>query len=317
MKVHSHYENLRVGRNAPPEVIRAAYRALCQLHHPDLNSKDVDSNRKLAIINRAYETLIDSEKRREHDEWIEDQEWEPDEDEIAEEDSQSNPEQCRDESSTNTAATAGMRWTWRPNQLILWIGLVTGGMVLAYYPWENYSRSNVLVYPQVQNRTFDESIPPTPSLTTAGKQNTFGGTPTASRRLEFAPNGRSWPAQTGYLRGYPILHQQGNSTIRINNTSGIENWNTKLVSVESDGLYDVRYLLMKTGDEFILKDVLAGKYELHFQSLADEKNCWKSPVYLINEERQENGIRYTTLSLTIFGVKNGNLEKIPIDPAEF
>lgn len=28
--VHTHYDNLKVARNAPPEVVRAAFRALAQ-----------------------------------------------------------------------------------------------------------------------------------------------------------------------------------------------------------------------------------------------------------------------------------------------
>lgn len=36
-KIHTHYDNLKVARIAPPEVIRAAYRTLSQKYHPDKN----------------------------------------------------------------------------------------------------------------------------------------------------------------------------------------------------------------------------------------------------------------------------------------
>ena len=39
-KVRTHYDNLKVARNAPPEVIRAAYKALAQKYHPDRNSNN-------------------------------------------------------------------------------------------------------------------------------------------------------------------------------------------------------------------------------------------------------------------------------------
>ena len=32
--IRTHYDNLKVARNAPPEVIRAAYRVLAQKYHP-------------------------------------------------------------------------------------------------------------------------------------------------------------------------------------------------------------------------------------------------------------------------------------------
>ena len=35
--MHTHYDNLKVTRGAPAEVIRAAYKALSQRYHPDKN----------------------------------------------------------------------------------------------------------------------------------------------------------------------------------------------------------------------------------------------------------------------------------------
>jgi curved DNA-binding protein CbpA len=69
-KVHTHYDNLKVTRNAPPEVIRAAYKSLSQKFHPDRNPGDPNATRTFQIINTAYEVLSDPLKRREHDDWI-------------------------------------------------------------------------------------------------------------------------------------------------------------------------------------------------------------------------------------------------------
>lgn len=69
-KVHTHYDNLKVTRNAPPEVIRAAYKSLSQKFHPDRNPNDPGATRTFQIINTAYEVLSDPLKRREHDDWI-------------------------------------------------------------------------------------------------------------------------------------------------------------------------------------------------------------------------------------------------------
>jgi DnaJ-class molecular chaperone len=68
-RVHSHYDNLKVARNAPTEVIRAAYRALAQRHHPDVNSSP-DSVRVMTILNEAWDVLGDPLKRAAHDAWI-------------------------------------------------------------------------------------------------------------------------------------------------------------------------------------------------------------------------------------------------------
>lgn len=69
-RIHTHYDNLKVARNAPPEVIRAAYKTLSQKYHPDRNPGSPDAIRIIQIINLAYEVLSDPVRRREHDEWI-------------------------------------------------------------------------------------------------------------------------------------------------------------------------------------------------------------------------------------------------------
>ena len=70
---HSHYDNLKVARNAPAEVIRAAYRVLAQRHHPDMNPSP-DSARVMKVLNEAWEVLGDPKRRAEHDAWITEQE---------------------------------------------------------------------------------------------------------------------------------------------------------------------------------------------------------------------------------------------------
>lgn len=75
-KIHTHYDNLKVSRMAPQEVIRAAYKALSQKYHPDKNPGDEKAARIMAILNSAYETLSDVQRRKEHDEWIASEEWE-------------------------------------------------------------------------------------------------------------------------------------------------------------------------------------------------------------------------------------------------
>lgn len=73
-KLQTHYDNLKVARSAPAEVIRAAYKTLSQKYHPDRNNADVESARIMAIINASYEVLSDSAKRQQHDAWITQQE---------------------------------------------------------------------------------------------------------------------------------------------------------------------------------------------------------------------------------------------------
>jgi len=73
-QIRTHYDNLKVSRDAPPEVIRMAYKALVTKHHPDRNPGSEQSLRTMQAINDSYEILMDDEKRRLHDQWIADQE---------------------------------------------------------------------------------------------------------------------------------------------------------------------------------------------------------------------------------------------------
>jgi hypothetical protein len=75
-KIHTHYDNLKVSRHAPQEVIRAAYKALSQKYHPDKNQGDERAARIMAIVNTAYNILSDPVRRKEHDDWIVSEEWE-------------------------------------------------------------------------------------------------------------------------------------------------------------------------------------------------------------------------------------------------
>lgn len=67
----NHYERLKVSRDAPPEVIRAAYRALATKLHPDRAGADTgpddDQHAQMAALNTAYETLMDVRARQAYD----------------------------------------------------------------------------------------------------------------------------------------------------------------------------------------------------------------------------------------------------------
>lgn len=73
-RIFTHYDNLKVARDAPPEVIRAAYKSLAHKYHPDRNQNNPGASRIMLLINIAYEELSDPVKRRLHDEWIREQE---------------------------------------------------------------------------------------------------------------------------------------------------------------------------------------------------------------------------------------------------
>ncbi|MGZ5620597.1 MAG: J domain-containing protein [Methylobacter sp.] len=74
-KVRTHYDNLKVTRDAPVSVIRAAYKALCQTFHPDkFQGSSEEAERVIKLVNTSYAVLIDPAKREAHNAWIREQE---------------------------------------------------------------------------------------------------------------------------------------------------------------------------------------------------------------------------------------------------
>ena len=69
-RLRTHYDNLKVSRDAPPEVIKSAYRALANKYHPDRHGGNESAMKAMKAINVSYEVLIDPEKRKAHDAWI-------------------------------------------------------------------------------------------------------------------------------------------------------------------------------------------------------------------------------------------------------
>ena len=108
-KIHTHYDNLKVARNAPPEVIKAAYKVLTQKHHPDKNPGSAESVRIMSVINTSYEILMDQDKRRLHDLWIKQQE------EVGDNDYKNNASKNQsaphyNQSYAGTSAHTGNQW---------------------------------------------------------------------------------------------------------------------------------------------------------------------------------------------------------------
>lgn len=64
------YDTLEVSPRASPQVIRAAYRALAQRHHPDKKPGCDAACEQQAQLNKAYSVLSDPDQRQRYDQSI-------------------------------------------------------------------------------------------------------------------------------------------------------------------------------------------------------------------------------------------------------
>lgn len=64
------YEILGTAQNADTEDLKAAFRKLALVHHPDRNAGSPESQAMFILVRNAYETLIDPVRRAEYDAWL-------------------------------------------------------------------------------------------------------------------------------------------------------------------------------------------------------------------------------------------------------
>lgn len=62
-----YYRILGVSEQAEEKEIKAAYRKLAKLYHPDVVKDDADKTQRMYEIQEAYECLGDEERRKEYD----------------------------------------------------------------------------------------------------------------------------------------------------------------------------------------------------------------------------------------------------------
>lgn len=300
-KIHTHYDNLKVSRMAPGEVIRAAYKALSQKYHPDKNPGDEKAARIMAILNSAYGTLSDPVRRKEHDEWIAAEEWEIEwlESTRAEEGRERQRQDAHQWEPEEPEPPPPYKKSRDPNWwfslgLCLALGCVAGILLMSQTRLMPATLAGVLgvreapraepavAGPAVERRSdpvldsWAVSQPPVPDAAQQPAQvRAMSVTqlviparlPDCETELHslVAPNGEPWPAQSGYLDGFPVGNQGAEMQIRVDNTG---NGSPVLVKVyDLDRRSNVRHVYLLANDALLVDNLAAGKYEVRYQNI--------------------------------------------------
>ena len=345
MKIRTHYDNLKVSRDAPPEVIRAAYKSLTQKYHPDRNP-DPQAAKIMLHLNQAYQVLSDPEKRDNHDKWIRLEEWKAAHrvDPIKEQPQPqaADPLNPWREAKPEKAASTNKkmpRWLFLVASIILipanciafvlrhinyFVFIVISGIAISlintHYlsqPKQDYQLSpihndKVLEYVDREAKATAIAKAEAEAEAEAEKVNLAKPKtpPMCSPEMKKAPNGQAWPARAAYVG--PITKANGYSTITIDNTKGNSNIYIKLARPTDGKSSGIREAYIPAGSTFKMNKIEPGNYAIKYKDIKNGCNS-KSDPFGVEQIQTAQGVRYSDITLTIYTILNGNMdfERLP------
>ena len=129
-------------------------------------------------------------------------------------------------------------------------------------------------------------------------------------------NGQKWPVKSSYVNGYKILHADGLSTVTIDNSRNNSDVFVKLVSIDSAKAFPVRQFFVTAFGTFTINKVRAGNYDVRYKDL-DLGSISKSEPFELTEIPTNGGVEYSTMSMTLYKIQDGNMQTTTIPESEF
>ncbi len=303
----------------------------------------------MTAINVAYEILSDPEKRSKHDKWIAEQEKisheenKDTESKFSRKTSERSPSQnvasgVYDRGFSENKNRAANIYSWMSPYGFGWR---IGDLLIRFAAKRRFGKSVDDASKQGKRET--NNIEPSPtrgrnivyifvvcasiwaygnseennhkkhSTSPVSTETKTGG---AYVRSATTPVGRSWPTTSAYLEGILQSHQDGASTITIDNSRNDSDVFVKLFSLEYQRSYPVRVFFVAAHDSFILSKVTSGTYDIRYQNLNTGKLSRSEPISL-EEMPSYSGTQYSNVTLTLYKVRDGNMRTYELPSSEF
>ena len=290
-KIHTHYDNLKVSRNAPPEIIRAAYKTLSQRFHPDKNLGNTEAVRIMVIINTSYDVLSKPNRRREHDQWIAQQELNAAQVEYI-------TRQSRFTSKTPPVHSSSIsRINTRGILAHIFRYSIPYGLIgLFLWNWITEKPSTPL-----ERKHYNAELPPF--------QLNYV-------RPSTAPNGQPWPVFASYVKGDKPLHSDILSTITVENSQNDSDVFVKLVSLGCVEAYPLRQFYIPAFGSFTMSKITAGSYDICYRNLSNV-DLSRSDSFNIEEIRTFRNTQYSNFTTMLHKDQQGNMQAYDLSEAEF
>jgi hypothetical protein len=164
-----------------------------------------------------------------------------------------------------------------------------------------------------------DSQKPIPSLLSNETVPNPGLTPLPKPRYvrpKMADNGSPFPAKSSYISGYPLKFSDGYSSLTIDNSQNDSDIFIKLFSLDSQRPTPVRVFFILANGQFKVENVRVGKYDVRYRNL-DSGYLSRSDPFDLEEYRTDQGVRFSRITLTLYKVRNGNMQTYPISEEEF
>lgn len=131
-----------------------------------------------------------------------------------------------------------------------------------------------------------------------------------------AENGRSWPAKSGPIRGFPVRATGGYSTVTVDNTGGGGDVCAKLFALGGKKPRPVRTFFIKEGESYKIRDIRPGSYDVRYQDL-DSGRMERTDSFDLRQEETYEGVRYSNVTFTLYTVAGGNMRPQSISEDDF
>lgn len=325
------YDRLAVSRDAPPEVIRAAYRALSQRHHPDRNPGDAAAPQVMQAINDAYAVLSDAQRRRAYDASLSNSLAH-----AAASISGSTESVHRQSESARTrrhmpAPSRPRRWTVALSLLVV-VPLIGAGAGIWHASQRAQPIESVTPVPRVEWRIHGvdsqprrvavraaaraqaEALrverpasdpPPTASRPAPGidaspsspGDRTASG-PVPALPIVADPNGRPWPLGAAYVAGLPQANLDGLSAVVLDNERNPAPVFVTLVAVDAGSAEPVRHVHVPAMGAFRIESIRPGRYEVQHRNLVTGA-LTRSEVFELRQIEGRYGTRATERTVAL------------------
>ena len=264
--MQTHYDNLKISRDADADEIRRAYRRLSKQYHPDLN-QNPDAHRIMQLINQAYDVLSDPIRRAEHDKWID--------------------AQRAAESQNNFRQPEIVQ---PPPRIVMpkkvygkWLGTMIAACVAltVLLVWQMGMLIHSHQSDTINAFAASETLPETPEAEVAPPETLPEIAVANSNYIRpiTAPNGNPLPPDTAYVDGYPLVKSaSGRGTIIADNVKNSSDVLAQLF--EANGGEALRTFFIVERGQIALNQLDSGDYVIRYRQLDGGEEVATEQIHL-------------------------------------